>query len=122
MAEDGDTRNAMYQASISANMRSRRRRLPNHPEAQLHQPTPSAPGVFDPSSVINLTEEPDDYLRRSIAATQPLQQPRQPAPYIDLTGLPDSPTQRRYREAARSQAPTSYWLPPLRTNSIFRDS
>ncbi|EGU86161.1 hypothetical protein FOPG_19375 [Fusarium oxysporum f. sp. conglutinans race 2 54008] len=122
MAEDGDTRHAMYQASISANMRPRRGRLPNHPEAQLHQLTPSAPGVFDPSSVIDLTEEPDDYLLRSTVATQPPQQPRQPAPYIDLTGLPDSPTQTQYREAARSQAATSHWLPPWLTNGIFRDN
>ncbi|EGU87518.1 hypothetical protein FOXB_01966 [Fusarium oxysporum f. sp. conglutinans Fo5176] len=94
----------MYQASISANMRPRRRKPPNYPEAQLHQPTPSAPGVFDPVSVIYLTEEPDDYLRQSTAATQPPQQPRQPAPYIDLTGLPESPTQTQYREAAISRA------------------
>ncbi|KAK2471846.1 hypothetical protein H9L39_16529, partial [Fusarium oxysporum f. sp. albedinis] len=121
-AEDSDTRNAMYQASISANMHPRRRRFPNHPEAQLHQSTPSAPGVFDPSSVIDLTDEPDDYLRRSTAATQPLQQPRQPAPYIDLTGLPDSPTQTQYREAAISRAGSSYRLPPWRTNGVFRDN
>ncbi|KAH7461149.1 hypothetical protein FOMA001_g19146 [Fusarium oxysporum f. sp. matthiolae] len=122
MAEDSDTRNAMYQASISANMRPRRRRLPNYPEAQLHQPTPSAQGVFDPVSVIYLTEEPDDYLRQSTAATQPPQQPRQPAPYIDLTGLPESPTQTQYREAAISRAGSSYRLPPWRTNGIFRDN
>ncbi|RYC79155.1 hypothetical protein BFJ63_vAg17965 [Fusarium oxysporum f. sp. narcissi] len=122
MAEDSHTRNAMYQASISANMRPRRRRLPNYPEAQLHQSTPSAPGVFDPFSVIDLTEEPDAYLLRSTAATQPPQRPPQPAPYIDLTGLPDSPTQTQYGEATRSGARTSYRLPPWRTNHIFRDN
>ncbi|KNB20251.1 hypothetical protein FOXG_17326 [Fusarium oxysporum f. sp. lycopersici 4287] len=101
---------------------SRRRRLPNYPEAQLHQSTPSAPGVFDPFSVIDLTEEPDAYLLRSTAATQPPQRPPQPAPYIDLTGLPDSPTQTQYGEATRSGARTSYRLPPWRTNHIFRDN
>ncbi|KAJ0132189.1 hypothetical protein BFJ63_vAg16519 [Fusarium oxysporum f. sp. narcissi] len=88
------------------------------PETQTHRlnPSPSAPVAFHGSPFIDLI------IGSEIVPPQPLPHSREPAPLIDLTGSPDSPTATPHRDRTASERFRIPRPPPRPASSIFSNN